>query len=409
MEYGKEYYETTAISKIGDYADYCLRNISGIYTPKKGEKVLDVGCGWGTVSLWLQKRDFKVVSIDSSPESIKYCRKMAAREGINPKSFVLKDGKDTGFEAESFDAVYLPDVLEHVYRDDCLKIIEEAYRVLKPDGKLVIYTPNKQHFLEFMKKRNIILKNDPSHIDFKDMAFLKNSLKQKGFSINKAYYIESHIPALSKIEHLLIPLIPPFRRRIAILATKQNERTKSPKKMRIGYIVTKYVADKRISLILKELAKLPKEKTRILDVGCGNMYVTDAISRKGYNIIGIDKEAPGGKKWMTKDNYTVMDATKMEFKDSSFDAVIALEITEHCNCIPEIKRVLKPEGIFICSTPAPGTDWLRKVLISLKLLENQDFEGHNNIVDLKKVPMKLLKYKKMFLGTSQFGVFQKTD
>ena len=176
--------------------------------------------------------------------------------------------------------------------------------------------------------------------------------------------------------------------------------------MKIGYVVTKYVADKRTELILKALKKMPKG-IRILDVGCGNMHITGAISAKGYNIIGIDKEAPGEKKWMTKRNYIIMDATKMSFKDNTFDAVIALEIVEHCDCIPEIKRVLKPGGIFICSTPAPGTDWLRNALISLKLLENQDFEGHNHTVHLKKVPMRLLKYKKMFLGTSQFGIFKK--
>lgn len=50
-----------------------------------------------------------------------------------------------------------------------------------------------------------------------------------------------------------------------------------------------------------------------------------------------------------------------------------------------------------------------KILLKLNLLENQDFEGHDNIIDLRKVNMKLIEYKKMFLGTSQFGIFKKGD
>jgi len=172
-------------------------------------------------------------------------------------------------------------------------------------------------------------------------------------------------------------------------------------------IVTRYVADKRLSLILKNLKRFDKNKIKILDVGCGDRYITDKIKINGYNIIGIDKFTTKDCKWITKNPDYVMDARKLKFKDNSFDAVIALEIIEHCNCVSEIKRVLKPHGLFFCSTPTPFTDWIRRILITLRLLEYQDFEGHNHIIDLRKIPMKLLKYKKMFFGTSQFGIFTK--
>jgi 2-polyprenyl-3-methyl-5-hydroxy-6-metoxy-1,4-benzoquinol methylase len=177
--------------------------------------------------------------------------------------------------------------------------------------------------------------------------------------------------------------------------------------MKIDFIITKYVAKRRLSLILAELKRLDKKKIRILDVGCGNRYITDNIKKKGYDIVGIDKFSSKDCKWITKDPDYIMDARKMDFKSNSFDVVIALEVIEHCDCISEIKRVLKPHGLFICSTPAPSTDWVRKALVFLRLLENQDFEGHDNIIHLDRIPMRLLRYKKMFFGTSQFGVFTK--
>lgn len=172
-------------------------------------------------------------------------------------------------------------------------------------------------------------------------------------------------------------------------------------------IVTKYVASQRLKRILKLLSQYDKKKIKVLDVGCGNRYVTNRIKKAGYNIIGIDKVDKHAK-WMEGHQPDIiMDAMHMTFKDNTFDVIIALEVIEHSPCVPEIKRVLKKGGIFICSTPAPGTDWMRHILVFLKLLEDQDFEGHDHIVDLKKVPMKLIFYKKMFLWTSQFGVLTK--
>ena len=158
--------------------------------------------------------------------------------------------------------------------------------------------------------------------------------------------------------------------------------------------VTYTVANKRFKLASKYL----KKHQKILDVGCGNMYITNRFKDKGYNITGIDLKPPFDIK---------MDATCMGFKENSFDAIVTFELIEHCDCISEIKRVLKPGGTLILSTPAPHTDWIRRFLIRLRLLEDQDFEHHDHIIDdIKNLPFKPLFTKKMFLFTSQFGVFK---
>ena len=159
--------------------------------------------------------------------------------------------------------------------------------------------------------------------------------------------------------------------------------------------ITYYVAKKRISLAKKYL----KIDQKILDVGCGGMYITNKLIKEGYNVTGIDLAPP---------YHIKMDATNMKFEDNSFDSVIAFETIEHCDCINEIKRVLKPRGILILSTPTPNTDWLRKILVRIKLLEGRDFEHHDYIVDdIRELPFKPILIKKMFLKTSQFGVFEK--
>ena len=175
--------------------------------------------------------------------------------------------------------------------------------------------------------------------------------------------------------------------------------------------ITRYVAKKRLGLIFQGLKKLEKiiqkNNIKILDVGCGDGYFTRAIRNKGYTIVGIDLQTPDTASWISFKPDYIMDATNMTFKDNTFDAVISLEVVEHVQCIPEINRVIKPGGLFFCSTPARNTEWVRHIVVWLHLLENQDFEHHDYIEDLHKCCMKVLKYRKMFLGTSQFGILTK--
>ena len=188
---------------------------------------------------------------------------------------------------------------------------------------------------------------------------------------------------------------------IKLLGLHRDKGEKKP------FIITKYVADRRMEVILKALKRLDKKKIKILDVGCGNQYITDKIRKGGYTVTALDKESPETSRWMKRKPDVIMDATHMDFMDNTFDVVVALEVIEHSPCLNEIKRVLKPGGLFLCSTPAPGTDWIRRILVYLRLLEDQDFEHHDHLVDLREIPMELLHYKKMFLGTSQMGILQK--
>jgi len=107
---------------------------------------------------------------------------------------------------------------------------------------------------------------------------------------------------------------------------------------------TRWVTGRFIDNIINYIKYIQPES--ILDVGCGTGYVSEKIERStGVAIVGCDinrirlsvseKRVAGG--------VMVADATRLPFKDSSFDLVIASEILEHLNnpvsAIEEIKRV----------------------------------------------------------------------
>lgn len=200
---------------------YMIKNIFNIYYPEKKEKILDVGCGWGNISLELQRRGFNVTGLDYSKKSIEICKKTAKILNLDETKFVCQDATDTKSRSNSFDVIYCADLVEHLYPEIYLDLIRETHRILKKGGKFIIYTPNPSHSFEVLKRHNIILKKDISHVDYKTMDRLKNDLAGNGFLIKKADYMESHIPILNIIERVFIKIIPLLRRRNAVLAIKQ--------------------------------------------------------------------------------------------------------------------------------------------------------------------------------------------
>ena len=100
-----------------------------------GGRLLDVGCGVGTISLELQNRGFEVYGIDFSAVAIEKARE----KDINA---VLCDVDADGipFEDCYFDVAWAGDIVEHVF--DPIFLLEEISRVLKPTGKVLISTPN---------------------------------------------------------------------------------------------------------------------------------------------------------------------------------------------------------------------------------------------------------------------------
>ena len=103
---------------------------------RKGQVVLDYGCGIGSYTFPAAKlvsKTGKVYALDKQLLAIRKVKKRAQKEGIHNIETILSD-KKTELPNESVDIVLLYGVLPEA--EDKKSLLKELYRVLKPAGRL---------------------------------------------------------------------------------------------------------------------------------------------------------------------------------------------------------------------------------------------------------------------------------
>jgi ubiquinone/menaquinone biosynthesis C-methylase UbiE len=103
-------------------------------------RVIDVGCGAGWFCEALAAAGHHPVGVDVAGEAIR-----RARERAPSVEFALVAANELPYADDSFDAAWLGETLEHV--QDVIGLLEEIRRVLAPDGRLILTTPDHGRLL----------------------------------------------------------------------------------------------------------------------------------------------------------------------------------------------------------------------------------------------------------------------
>ena len=149
---------------------------------KPHHRILEVGCGIGTVSHLLasQVPQGKVLAVDISPESIEKGKQLWKKQGN--LQFEVSDMSDFSKPGETFDFFVFPDVLEHIPVAQHARLFENIQRHAHADSVVVIHIPAPR-YLEWM------IANQPEKLQVIDQpldtATLVQTLTATGFYLEK--------------------------------------------------------------------------------------------------------------------------------------------------------------------------------------------------------------------------------
>ncbi len=114
-------------------ADFASKSLQGI---KPGGRLLDAGCGIGSITASLAKEypNVQVTGIDFDKDQIDIA--LEKHKDLDNLYFKTQDVQSLDFSSDSFDAIFIHTLLMHV--PNLPAVLAEFYRVLKPGGKILI-------------------------------------------------------------------------------------------------------------------------------------------------------------------------------------------------------------------------------------------------------------------------------
>jgi 2-polyprenyl-3-methyl-5-hydroxy-6-metoxy-1,4-benzoquinol methylase len=167
------YYSTHIVPRKGEvtldrfrtYARVYDRVWTSVLPADKTARILDAGCGSGSLVWWLQQRGYEQSGgIDVSAEQVMVANALGVRHVVKGDLVSFLTGRPG-----SYDRLILRDVLEHFPRETIVEMLDICRQALRPEGALVIQVPNA----------GTPLWGRIRHGDFThEMAFTEGSLRQ---------------------------------------------------------------------------------------------------------------------------------------------------------------------------------------------------------------------------------------
>jgi cyclopropane-fatty-acyl-phospholipid synthase len=161
-----------------------------------GERLLDIGCGWGAMIIHAAKHyGVNALGVTLSQKQYDYARKRIADEGLESQCQVELIDYRTVDESQPFDKIVSVGMVEHVGRDQLSTYFEKAYRLLRPGGVFLNHgiTVVESHDPFFMRARDSFLQQYifPDG-DLQSIGFILEAASRARFEIRDVEDLREH-------------------------------------------------------------------------------------------------------------------------------------------------------------------------------------------------------------------------
>lgn len=108
--------------------------------------IADLGAGEGTISQLMAQRAKRVIAVDNSEKMVEFGAELARKHGIGNLEYRLGDLEDVPIRSGAIDLAFLSQALHHAVHPE--RAMAEAWRILKPGGRIAVLDLNRHHFEE---------------------------------------------------------------------------------------------------------------------------------------------------------------------------------------------------------------------------------------------------------------------
>jgi ubiquinone/menaquinone biosynthesis C-methylase UbiE len=141
---------------------------------RPNHKILEIGCGIGSIVVELARQGYDITGSDISHEAIAYGLKKYGDIKLE-----VQAAETLQYENETFDIVLSFDLFEHITQID--RHISEVFRVLRPGGYCMFQTPNKYSNIIFETLQTRTLQWRHYHPSLHSPGQLRRRLSRHGF------------------------------------------------------------------------------------------------------------------------------------------------------------------------------------------------------------------------------------
>lgn len=103
------------------------------------DRVVNLGCGVGPQAVVYKGSYKSMIGVDLNADRLEQSKVLLAEHGVENYLTLAAPVEATGLESESFDAALAIDIIEHLPEPQ--KLVEEAKRLLRPGGQLLVSVP----------------------------------------------------------------------------------------------------------------------------------------------------------------------------------------------------------------------------------------------------------------------------
>jgi 2-polyprenyl-3-methyl-5-hydroxy-6-metoxy-1,4-benzoquinol methylase len=183
------------------------RDVLRLVQPGPDDVVVELGSARGDVCFLLASRSREVIGVDAASEAIEMAERERLRRGVANVRWLRADVADlSALEDGSVDAVAAIDLAEHVDDPTLRSMLAECRRVLRPGGRLGIYTPERAHYVERLKAHGVFLAQFPQHIAVRRAGAYRRLISEAGLVITLDTWSVSPFPLVRWVERALSPL-----------------------------------------------------------------------------------------------------------------------------------------------------------------------------------------------------------